>query len=140
MQLINLYLNYYNFFSYSADTNGSRFIQQAIEVATTEEITMVYKEIMPYARVLSIDVFGNHAIQTVKFLPLDSIFVRLFYFILLDSHNNWPIIFFHQILNHGPQFYKRMFIDHLMGHVFELSSHMYGCRVIQKVNRIMSRH
>ncbi|KAF8691219.1 hypothetical protein HU200_040339 [Digitaria exilis] len=87
--------------AFCADANGSRFIQQAIEVATIEEIVMVYEEITPYVCMLSIDVFGNHAIQ--------------------------------KILNHGPQLYKRIFINHLMGHVFGLSLHMYGCRVIQKV-------
>jgi pumilio RNA-binding family len=54
----------------SADRNGSRFVQQAIEVATPEEIVMVYKEIMPCVRTLAVDMFGNHAIQKVKFLPI----------------------------------------------------------------------
>ncbi|CAL5077187.1 unnamed protein product [Urochloa decumbens] len=37
-----------------------------------------------------------------------------------------------KVLDHGPQFYKRKLIDHLIGHVLALSHHMYGCQVIQK--------
>jgi hypothetical protein len=50
----------------SADRNGSRFVQQALEAAAPEEIAMVYKEIMPCVRTLAVDMFGNHAIQKVN--------------------------------------------------------------------------
>jgi hypothetical protein len=53
----------------SADRKWSRFVQQAIEVATPEEIVMVYKEIMPCVRTLAVDMFGNHAIQKVNTFP-----------------------------------------------------------------------
>lgn len=49
----------------SADQYGSRFIQQKLETATTEEKTMVYEEIMPHALALMTDVFGNYVIQKV---------------------------------------------------------------------------
>ncbi|GKV32914.1 hypothetical protein SLEP1_g41480 [Rubroshorea leprosula] len=48
---------------FSADQYGSRFIQQKLETATTEEKNMVYQEIMPQALVLMTDVFGNYVIQ-----------------------------------------------------------------------------
>ncbi|KAL5205049.1 hypothetical protein ABZP36_009920 [Zizania latifolia] len=48
---------------FSADPFGSRFIQQKLETATTTEIAMVYKEIMPHVRILITDVFANYAIQ-----------------------------------------------------------------------------
>ncbi|XP_039034327.1 pumilio homolog 2-like [Hibiscus syriacus] len=48
---------------FSADQYGSRFIQQKLETATTEEKTMVYEEIMPQALALMTDVFGNYVIQ-----------------------------------------------------------------------------
>ncbi|XP_039041530.1 pumilio homolog 2-like isoform X2 [Hibiscus syriacus] len=48
---------------FSADQYGSRFIQQKLETATTEEKIMVYEEIMPQALVLMTDVFGNYVIQ-----------------------------------------------------------------------------
>ncbi|KAK3120760.1 hypothetical protein QOZ80_9AG0693310 [Eleusine coracana subsp. coracana] len=46
-----------------ADPDGSRVIQHALETATVGEIIMVYEEVTPYARMLTIDVFGNYAIQ-----------------------------------------------------------------------------
>jgi len=63
----------------SADRNWSRFVQQAIEVATPEEMVMVYMEIMPCVRTLAVDMFGNHALQKVKFLPFDSVVYMFFY-------------------------------------------------------------
>ncbi|KAJ6717926.1 hypothetical protein OIU79_005958 [Salix purpurea] len=48
---------------FSADQYGSRFIQQQLEIATTEEKNMVFDEIMPQALSLMTDVFGNYVIQ-----------------------------------------------------------------------------
>ncbi|KAJ6408961.1 hypothetical protein OIU84_008625 [Salix udensis] len=48
---------------FSADQYGSRFIQQKLEIATTDEKNMVYQEIMPQALALMTDVFGNYVIQ-----------------------------------------------------------------------------
>ncbi|KAF5751430.1 Pumilio 2 isoform 1 [Tripterygium wilfordii] len=48
---------------FSTDQYGSRFIQQKLETATTEEKNMVYQEIMPQALALMTDVFGNYVIQ-----------------------------------------------------------------------------
>ncbi|XWS74102.1 hypothetical protein CRYUN_Cryun02cG0186800 [Craigia yunnanensis] len=48
---------------FSADQYGSRFIQQKLETATTEEKNMVYEEIVPQALALMTDVFGNYVIQ-----------------------------------------------------------------------------
>lgn len=53
----------------SADQYGSRFIQQKLETATTEEKNMVYQEIMPQALALMTDVFGNYVIQKVNHIP-----------------------------------------------------------------------
>ncbi|CDP09091.1 unnamed protein product [Coffea canephora] len=48
---------------FSADQYGSRFIQQKLETATTEEKNMVFEEIIPQALTLMTDVFGNYVIQ-----------------------------------------------------------------------------
>lgn len=53
-------------FCYSTDQFGSRFIQQKLETASVEEKTKVLTEIIPNARALMIDVFGNYVIQKVK--------------------------------------------------------------------------
>lgn len=60
----------------SADQYGSRFIQQKLETATTEEKNMVYQEIMPQALALMTDVFGNYVIQKVT--QDSSLCMRLF--------------------------------------------------------------
>ena len=49
----------------SADQYGSRFIQQKLETATTEEKNMIFDEIIPQALTLMTDVFGNYVIQKV---------------------------------------------------------------------------
>jgi len=56
---------YLGIFMTSSDQYGSRFIQQKLETATTDEKNMVYEEIMPKALALMTDVFGNYVIQKV---------------------------------------------------------------------------
>lgn len=56
------------YFMSSADQYGSRFIQQKLETATTEEKNMVYQEIMPQALALMTDVFGNYVVQKVTYI------------------------------------------------------------------------
>lgn len=58
----------------SADQYGSRFIQQKLETASTEEKNMVYQEIMPQALTLMTDVFGNYVIQKVGIHIIHQIF------------------------------------------------------------------
>ncbi|KAL5569371.1 hypothetical protein UlMin_025946 [Ulmus minor] len=48
---------------FSTDQYGSRFIQQKLEIATVEEKTKIFPEILPHARTLMTDVFGNYVIQ-----------------------------------------------------------------------------
>uniref|UniRef100_A0A5B6ZMF0 PUM-HD domain-containing protein n=1 Tax=Davidia involucrata TaxID=16924 RepID=A0A5B6ZMF0_DAVIN len=48
---------------FSTDQYGSRFIQQKLETATTEEKNTVFQEIIPQALTLMTDVFGNYVIQ-----------------------------------------------------------------------------
>jgi len=50
----------------STDQYGSRFIQQKLETASSEEKDMVFSEIMPQAALtLMTDVFGNYVVQKV---------------------------------------------------------------------------
>ncbi|KAG5519279.1 hypothetical protein PMAC_001904 [Pneumocystis sp. 'macacae'] len=48
---------------FSGDQYGSRFIQQALEEASTEDKEAVFKEIFPNSLQLMTDVFGNYVIQ-----------------------------------------------------------------------------
>lgn len=45
------------------DQNGSRFIQQRLEVAGTPEKELVMEEVLPSIRLLRNDVFGNYVVQ-----------------------------------------------------------------------------
>ncbi len=48
---------------FSGDQHGSRFIQQKLETASSEEKQAVFEEIVPNALELMTDVFGNYVIQ-----------------------------------------------------------------------------
>ncbi|CAI9091142.1 OLC1v1026086C1 [Oldenlandia corymbosa var. corymbosa] len=48
---------------FSMDQYGSRFIQQKLETASTEEKIKIFPHIIPHARGLMTDVFGNYVIQ-----------------------------------------------------------------------------
>jgi pumilio RNA-binding family len=48
---------------FSLDQNGSRFIQQRIEIGSEAEKEAVMAEILPAVRRLRNDVFGNYVVQ-----------------------------------------------------------------------------
>lgn len=48
---------------FSGDQHGSRFIQQKLETANSDEKDQVFREIQPNALQLMTDVFGNYVIQ-----------------------------------------------------------------------------
>ena len=52
-----------NIVEFAGDQHGSRFIQQKLESASSEEKQMVFDEILPNSLQLMTDVFGNYVIQ-----------------------------------------------------------------------------
>ena len=48
---------------FSGDQHGSRFIQQKLETANSDEKDQIFREIQPNALQLMTDVFGNYVIQ-----------------------------------------------------------------------------
>ncbi|KAI9697964.1 MAG: mRNA binding protein puf3 [Candelina mexicana] len=48
---------------FSGDQHGSRFIQQKLETANSDEKDQIFREIQPNAMQLMTDVFGNYVIQ-----------------------------------------------------------------------------
>ncbi|KAG9285435.1 hypothetical protein G9A89_010910 [Geosiphon pyriformis] len=52
-----------NIVEFSGDQHGSRFIQQKLETANSDEKQLVFDEILPNALQLMTDVFGNYVIQ-----------------------------------------------------------------------------
>jgi len=61
--------------SQAVDPNGGPFVQPTIKVATTEEAVINYEEIMPCDCPLAVDSFGNHAVQKVKFLHHNLVYI-----------------------------------------------------------------
>jgi len=48
---------------FSGDQQGSRFIQQRLETANSEEKEIIFTEMLPEVAQLISDVFGNYVIQ-----------------------------------------------------------------------------
>ncbi|CAH2060172.1 unnamed protein product [Thlaspi arvense] len=158
---------------FSADQYGSRFIQQKLETATTDEKNMVYEEIMPEALALMTDVFGNYVIQKFFEHGLPSqrreLSEKLFDNVLalslqmygcrviqkaievvdldqkikmvkeLDGHvmrcvrdqNGNHVV--QKCIECVPEENIGFIISTFFGQVVTLSTHPYGCRVIQRV-------
>ena len=55
---------------------------------------------------------------------------------MTDVFGNYVI---QKFFEHGNQQQKKQLGDKLKGHVAELSTQMYGCRVVQKVGLVMSK-
>lgn len=115
--------------SCSADQYGSRFIQQKLETATVEEKNKIFPEILPHARSLMTDVFGNYVIQKVRNTFFDMLVNHDAYEETLKFTCNVDFQFF----EHGTESQRNQLASRLLGHVLPLSLQMYGCRVIQKV-------
>src|ERR1700761_4539660 len=61
---VNISQDIYNHIvEFSGDQHGSRFIQQKLETANSDEKDQVFREIEPNAIQLMKDVFGNYVIQ-----------------------------------------------------------------------------
>ncbi|KAL8965935.1 MAG: hypothetical protein Q9183_003608 [Haloplaca sp. 2 TL-2023] len=54
---------YNHIVEFSGDQHGSRFIQQKLETANSDEKDQAFREILPNAMQLMTDVFGNYVIQ-----------------------------------------------------------------------------
>ncbi|KZT09429.1 ARM repeat-containing protein, partial [Laetiporus sulphureus 93-53] len=157
---------------FSGDQHGSRFIQQKIETASTEEKQVIFDEIVPHnALQLIQDVFGNYVIQKLfehgtqvqktilantmegHILPLSlqmygcrvvqkaieyvlpdqqSVFVQELEADVLrcvkDANGNHVI----QKLIEQVSPERLSFIKAFKGNVYELATHPYGCRVLQR--------
>ncbi|XP_043815465.1 pumilio homolog 2 isoform X2 [Manihot esculenta] len=122
---------------FSADQYGSRFIQQKLETATTDEKNMVYKEIMPHALALMTDVFGNYVIQkAIEVVDLDQ---KIKMVEELDGHvmrcvrdqNGNHVI--QKCIECVPEENIQFIVSTFFDQVVTLSTHPYGCRVIQRI-------
>jgi pumilio RNA-binding family len=157
---------------FSGDQHGSRFIQQKLETATSEEKQGVFDEIVPdNALQLIQDVFGNYVIQKLfehgtqvqktvlanamegHILPLSlqmygcRVVQKAVEFILPDQQASFVRELDPHVLkcvkdangNHVIQkliervSHERLgFVNSFRGNVYDLSTHPYGCRVLQR--------
>ncbi|PAV23257.1 ARM repeat-containing [Pyrrhoderma noxium] len=157
---------------FSGDQHGSRFIQQKLETATSDEKQIVFDEIVPNAALQLIqDVFGNYVVQKlfehgtqiqksvlagtmeghILTLSLQMYGCRVVQkaveYILpdqqaafvkeLDSHvlkcvkdANGNHVIQKLIERVAPE--RLGFVQAFRGNVYELSTHPYGCRVLQR--------
>ncbi|KAG9318499.1 armadillo-type protein [Chiua virens] len=157
---------------FSGDQHGSRFIQQKLETATSEEKQIVFDEIVPNNTLQLIqDVFGNYVIQKLfehgtqvqktvlantmegHILPLSlqmygcRVVQKAVEFILPEQQGSFVKELEPHVLkcvkdangNHVIQkLIERVSADRLgfvqlfRGNVYDLSTHPYGCRVLQR--------
>ncbi|KAJ7452368.1 armadillo-type protein [Mycena galericulata] len=157
---------------FSGDQHGSRFIQEAMATATSEERQSVFDEIVPgNALQLIQDVFGNYVIQKLfehgtqaqKTLLANTMEGHIVYLSLnlygcrvvqkavecilpeqqasfvreLEPHimkcvkdSNGNHVIQKVIECVSPE--RLGFVSTFIGHVFELASHPFGCRVLQR--------
>ena len=54
---------YNHFVEFSGDQHGSRFIQQKLETANSDDKEQIFQEILPNSLQLMTDVFGNYVTQ-----------------------------------------------------------------------------
>lgn len=105
---------------FSGDQHGSRFIQQKLETATSDEKQIVFDEIVPNAALQLIqDVFGNYVSQISDFSRVSDLSAIL------------QVV--QKLFEHGTQIQKSVLAGTMEGHILTLSLQMYGCRVVQKV-------
>ncbi|KAF8447946.1 armadillo-type protein [Boletus edulis BED1] len=157
---------------FSGDQHGSRFIQQKLEMATSEEKQIVFDEIVPdNALQLIQDVFGNYVIQKLfehgtqvqksvlantmesHVLPLSlqmygcRVVQKAVEFVLPEQQGSFVKELEPHVLkcvkdangNHVIQkLIERVspdrlgFVQSFRGNVYDLSTHPYGCRVLQR--------
>ncbi|KAH7926329.1 ARM repeat-containing protein [Leucogyrophana mollusca] len=157
---------------FSGDQHGSRFIQQKLETATSEEKQTVFDEIVPDNTLQLIqDVFGNYVIQKLfehgtqvqktvlantmegHILPLSlqmygcRVVQKAVEFILPEQQATFVKELDPHVLkcvkdangNHVIQkLIERVspdrlgFVNSFRGNVYDLSTHPYGCRVLQR--------
>ncbi|KDQ60804.1 hypothetical protein JAAARDRAFT_124317 [Jaapia argillacea MUCL 33604] len=157
---------------FSGDQHGSRFIQQKLETASSEEKQSIFDEIVPSnALQLIQDVFGNYVIQKLfehgtqvqksllastmegHILPLSlqmygcRVVQKAVEYILPDQQ----VTFVNELEPHvmkcvkdanGNHVIQKLiervspdrlgFVNSFRGNVYELSTHPYGCRVLQR--------
>mmetsp|Transcript_13139 Transcript_13139/g.37289 ORF Transcript_13139/g.37289 Transcript_13139/m.37289 type:complete len:688 (+) Transcript_13139:582-2645(+) len=121
---------------FSRDQYGSRFIQQKLEEATSEESDLIFGEIHPHAFRLMVDVFGNYVIQ--KFFEhgthrqVELLGQALAGHVLYLSLQIYGCRVIQKALEVIDMEQKRTVVSELMGNVMKCVKDQNGNHVIQK--------
>lgn len=121
---------------FSCDQHGSRFIQSNLERASVEQRRLVFEEVLPKAKSLMMDVFGNYVVQRLIQYGSDDEKEKL----VRCIRGNVVALTLHvygcrvvqTALEHLSQDTRREIIDELQGHVLECVKDQNGNHVIQK--------
>ncbi|KAJ1650158.1 mRNA binding protein puf3 [Dispira simplex] len=134
-----------NMVEFSGDQHGSRFIQQKLETATSEEKRLVFEEILPNALQLMTDVFGNYVIQ--KFFEHGNQAQKYLLGKQMESHvlslsqQMYGCRVVQKALEHVLAEQQSQMIRELDGHVLKCVKDQNGNHVIQKaIERVPSEH
>ncbi|CAH8322120.1 unnamed protein product [Eruca vesicaria subsp. sativa] len=123
-------------FEFSTDQYGSRFTNQKLEAATTDEKTMVYEEIMPQALALMTDVFGNYVVHKFFEHGLPSqrreLTEKLFDNVLALSLHMYGCRVIHKAIEVVDLDQKIKMVKELDGHVMRCVRDQNGNHVVQK--------
>lgn len=120
----------------ATDQNGSRFIQQQLEICSLSEKDAVFQQIVPEALRLCTDVFGNYVVQ--KFFEYGTreqkqkLALTIQYNILPLSLQMYGCRVVQKILESVDQETQYKLISELDGHVLDCVKDQNGNHVIQK--------
>ncbi|KAK3087170.1 hypothetical protein FSP39_002529 [Pinctada imbricata] len=121
---------------FSQDQHGSRFIQQKLERASSQEKSMVFNEILASAYQLMTDVFGNYVIQ--KFFEFgatdqkQTLAQRLRGHVLQLALQMYGCRVIQKALETIPQEMQVEIVKELDGHVLKCVKDQNGNHVVQK--------
>ncbi|TPX33859.1 hypothetical protein SmJEL517_g03374 [Synchytrium microbalum] len=130
---------------FSGDQHGSRFIQQKLETASSEDKQMVFEEILPNALQLMTDVFGNYVIQ--KFFEHGNQIQKQVLGKQMETHvlslslQMYGCRVVQKALEHVLTDQQAALVHELDGHVLKCVKDQNGNHVIQKaIERVPAEH
>ncbi|OBZ90948.1 Pumilio 2 [Choanephora cucurbitarum] len=130
---------------FSGDQHGSRFIQQKLETANSEEKQMVFEEVLPNALQLMTDVFGNYVLQ--KFFEHGNQMQKSILAKQMEGHvlslslQMYGCRVVQKALEHVLTEQQATLVDELDGCVLKCIKDQNGNHVIQKaIERVPAQH
>ncbi|CAG8498195.1 17147_t:CDS:10, partial [Racocetra fulgida] len=118
-----------NIVEFSGDQHGSRFIQQKLETANSEEKQLVFDEILPNALQLMTDVFGNYVIQ--KFFEHGNQMQKTILAKQMEGTSSIYSKFGTRSIRKLPAD-KSMVVAKVRGNVLQMSKHKFASNVVEK--------